>query len=230
MSRTARVVIPEVSLHIVHRGHDGDDTFFEEADYRAYLEALRFYAPRFGCSVHAYCLMTNHVHLLVTPHAPAACAQVMKHLAQRHSRRINGKLERTGTLWEGRFFSALVPTARYALNCYRYIECNPVRPTMVAHPALYRWSSYHANSGAAPEGFLTPHPAYLALGGDPTRQASAYAALCNTPLDAKELDEIRKATRSGHAIGAERRPRGRPKAVTEENGDCHHLDLDFEKW
>ena len=228
MSRTARVVIPDVSLHIVHRGHDRVDCFFDEADYLAYLDALRGYAPRFACSVHAYCLMTNHVHLLVTPHAPDACAQLMKHLAQRHSHRINAKRERTGTLWEGRFYSALVPTETYALNCYRYIEGNPVKPAMVAHPAQYRWSSYHANIGAARDDSLTPHPAYLALGSDAAHQATAYAELSKTPLEAAELDEIRKATRNGYAIGTKRPPRGRPKVVAPENGDCHQFD--FEKW
>ena len=211
MSRTARVVIPEVSLHVVHRGHDGDDCFFDEADYLAYLEALRAYAPRLLCSVHAYCLMTNHVHLLLTPHAPSACAQLMKHLAQRHSRRINARRGRSGTLWEGRFYSALVPTERYALNCYRYIERNPVRPGMVGHPGQYRWSSYAANAGAAVDGLLTPHAAYLALASDAPRQAAAYAELCSAPLDPEALEDIRKATRNGYAVGAERRPRGRQK-------------------
>jgi putative transposase len=229
MARTARVVIAEVSIHVVHRGHDRADCFFEQADYVAYLEALSGYAPRMRCSVHAYCLMTNHVHLLVTPQTATACAQLMKHLAQRHSRRINARHGRTGTLWEGRFFSALVPSESYALNCYRYIERNPVRPGMVAHPAQYRWSSYQTNSGAAADPLLTPHAAYLALGSDRTRQTAAYTELCNTPLEPEAVEDIRKATRNGYAVGAKRPARGRPKSVTQENGDCHHFAFDFEK-
>jgi len=119
--------------------------------------------------------------------AAAACAQLMKHLAQRHSRRINGKRGRSGTLWEGRFFSALVPTESYALNCYRYIERNPVKPAMVEHPGEYRWSSYRANAGGP------------------------RASLCATPLEADVLNDIRKATRGGYVMGAKRRLRGRPK-------------------
>jgi putative transposase len=214
MSRTARLVIPEVSVHIVQRGHDRAACFFDDADYLAYLDALRSYAPRLLCSVHAYCLMTNHVHLLVTPHTPTACAQLMKHLAQRHSRRINGKRGRSGTLWEGRFYSALVASESYALACYRYIELNAVRAGMVEHPRQYRWSSYRANIGAAADALLSPHTAYLTLAADASRRASAYSALCDTSIEQNVVDDIRKATRGGYAVGAKPRSRGRPKMVT----------------
>src|SRR5690554_4997647 len=107
MPRTARLVIPDFALHVIQRGHDRADCFFEEADYVDYLVALGTYAARFQCLVHAYCLMTNHVHLLVTPRENTGCALLMKHLAQRHAKRINAKLGRTGTLWEGRPHSGI---------------------------------------------------------------------------------------------------------------------------
>jgi len=210
MPRTARVVVPEVSLHIVQRGHGRHDCFFEEGDYAAYLGYLREFAMRFGCSVHAYCLMTNHVHLLLTPHVPDACGLAMKYTAQHYSNRINKRLQRSGTLWEGRYYSCLVPVERYALACYRYIELNPVEAAMVKHPADYRWSSYASNVQANNAGFLRPHPAYEALGQDPATRASAYVELFDVPLERSLVDEIRKATRGGYLLGAERKPRGRP--------------------
>jgi len=214
MPRTARSIIPDVAVHIVQRAHDGAACFLDNADHEAYLEALRTYSARFDCAVHAYCLMTNHVHVLLTPRGPTDCSQLMKHLAQRYSKRLKVRTGRTGTLWEGRFFSAVVPTERYALACYRYIELNPVRAGLAAHPAEYRWSSYRANVVARTDDFLVPHVAYLALASDTTRRAAAYETLCNSSLDKAIADEIRKATRGGYAIGAARRPRGRPKMVT----------------
>lgn len=211
MGRAARVVIPELSLHVVHRGHDRRDCFFEESDYRAYLSDLELFAGRFGCSVHAYCLMTNHLHLFMTPHTAEACARVMKNTAQCHVQRINKRLDRTGTLWEGRFYSCPVPTERYALACYRYVERNPVEARMVQHAREYKWSSHGINVGPLNASFVVPHPAYEALATDPGLRAQAYSALCDVPLDPKVVDEFRKATRRGYAVGATRRPRGRPR-------------------
>jgi putative transposase len=214
MPRIARLIVPDVAVHIVQRGHDRADCFFEEADYHAYMDALRIYAAKFACNVHAYCLMTNHVHLLVTPCEASGCAQLMKHVAQRYSKRFNARHGRRGTLWEGRFYSALVPRERYALACYRYIDLNPVRAGMVQHPAQYRWSSYRANAQARPDELVTPHPAYVALAGGGDERAAKYAALCSTSLDQDVLEDIRKATRGGRTMGVPRRPRGRPKMVT----------------
>lgn len=226
MPRTARLVIPEVSLHIVQRGHDRADCFFEDADYLAYLVALGTYAARFGCTVHAYCLMTNHVHLLITPREAAGCALLMKHLAQRHAKRINAKHGRTGTLWEGRPHSGVVATDEYALACYRYIELNPVRAGMVNHPSRYRWSSYAANTRVDLHSFVRAHPAFLAIAAEDECRAQAYQALCNEPLQQETVDEIRRATHSGHRMGKPRKPRGRPKGLAaRENGDCHPLEM-----
>lgn len=229
MPRTARMVIPEVSLHVVQRGHDQQDCFFNESDYVVYLAYLREFAERFGCSVHAYCLMTNHVHLFMTPHSSNACSQVMKFTGQYYVNRINRRLERSGTLWEGRFYSCIVPTERYALTCYRYIELNPVEAAMVKHPARYRWSSYAANVNRGVDDFLSPHAAYETLGIDDQTRATAYAALFDLPLDRKLVDDIRKATRGGYVVGAPRK-RGRPPRSDEsekqglslytQNRDC----------
>jgi putative transposase len=226
MPRVARLVVPDVALHIVQRGHCRAACFFDDGDYVAYLVALGTYASRFRCTVHAYCLMTNHIHLFVTPGDATGCALLMKHLAQRHSKRINARLARTGTLWEGRFYSALVTSSEYALACYRYIEHNPVRAAMVQHAADYHWSSYRANIQPEPRSLIRPHPAYLALGSDEPHRAIAYQGLCETPLQPDVVNEIRRATRSGHRVGTRRNPPGRPKrSRAEENGDCHQLKL-----
>jgi putative transposase len=211
MPRMARMVIPGLSVHIVQRGHDRAECFFEDSDYRAYLGYLGEFASRFGCTVHAFCLMTNHVHLLVTPRAADSCALMMKNVGQRHVQRINSRRERTGTLWEGRFYSCPVGSERYLLACQRYIELNPQRARMVELPSQYAWSSYHQNARGDPRGLLTPHPAYLALAEDPESRGAAYRALCDEPVDSETLDRIRKATRGGFAVGAMRRPRGRPR-------------------
>jgi putative transposase len=210
MARMARLIIPDLSVHIVQRGHDGRDCFFEEADYRSYVELLREFTLKSSCSLHAYCLMTNHVHLFVTPRAPDSCARLMKNVGQRYVQRVNARRERSGTLWEGRFYSCLVPTERYAVACYRYVECNPVKPGMVANPRDYRWSSYPVNVGAASDTLITPHAAYLALAEDEGRRASAYKALCDAPLSQPLLEDLRRATSRGQAAGTPPRRRGRP--------------------
>jgi putative transposase len=175
-----------------------------------YLRHLGELALRFGCSVHAYCLMTNHVHLLLTPHAGDSCALLMKNLGQRYVQSVNRRLERTGTLWEGRFRSCLVSKESYVLACYRYIELNPVRAAMVGDPAQYRWSSHAANAEGRGDSIVSSHAAYDALGTGDTERAAAYRRLFECALPTMVVDEIRKATRVGHAVGARRRSRGRP--------------------
>ena len=153
--------------------------------------------------------MTNHVHLLLTPHAADSCASLMKNLGQRYVQDVNYRLGRNGTLWEGRFKSSMVTTERHVLACYRYIELNPVRAGMVRNPDEYRWSSYAMNAGGETVGWLIPHNAYASLGANSSRCAN-YRALCTEALPEVVLEEIRKATRVGYPVGATRRPRGRP--------------------
>ncbi|MGH8686451.1 MAG: transposase [Burkholderiales bacterium] len=201
MPRTARMVLPGVALHVRHRGHNRDRCFFGDGDYARYLGLLGQLSTEHACEVHAYCLMTNHVHLLVTPQSHDSCAQMMKRLAQFYTQHVNKRQERSGSLWEGRFRSCLVMTERYALACYRYVELNPVAAGMVPHPRDYAWSSYHANAEGRLDSIVRPHPAYPG--------ASAYRGLFEDSLDPSLLDELRKATDGGFAAGAIRRKRGR---------------------
>jgi putative transposase len=209
MPRAARVVLPELALHIVQRGNNRADCFFRDADYAAYLGYLGFCARHFGCSLHAYCLMTNHVHLLLTPHAASACAQFMKALGQSYAQYINKSARRTGSLWEGRFRSCLVDSEEYVFSCYRYVELNPVRAGMVPHPGDYPWSSHVANAQGG-SSILSPHPAYIALSEDDDYRRKIYRDMFGSNLDERLVDEIRRATRSGSPLGDLPRPRGRP--------------------
>jgi putative transposase len=210
MPREARFVMPGIPLHVVQRGINRQSCFFSEADYGTYLHFLGSSATRFGCSVHAYCLMTNHVHLLITPRTPEACGTFMKHLGQCYVQSVNKRLGRSGTLWEGRFRSCLVQSDSYVLACYRYIELNPVRAGMVSSPTQYAWSSYAVNAEGKESWLLKSHPAYESLGQNRGRRAEAYKELCADALPAADLEQIRKATSVGCVIGTPRRQRGRP--------------------
>jgi putative transposase len=202
--------LPDVALHLVQRGVNRQPCFFSDADYPSYLGLLAFYSKKYGCSVHAYCLMTNHVHLLLTPHHRGACARVMKAVNQRYVQRLNASVGRSGTLWEGRFHSSIVSSSRYALTCYRYIELNPVRAGMVSDPCEYPWSSHLSNASALPHPMLSAHVAYESLGDAPEHRGLTYRAMFDVELPPSDIEEIRKATRGGYCVGEARRPRGRP--------------------
>src|SRR5919106_2319490 len=189
MPRAARVVLPDCQLHVAQRGLNRQDCFFSEADYRTYLRYVAEYSQEFGCSVHAYCLMTNHVHLLVTPHTHDACSRMMKMVGQCYVQGVNHRLGRSGTLWEGRFFFSLVTSRRGCLVCYRYIQRHPVRAGKVTGPDDYPWSSHRTNIGGRRDEFVVPHAAFQSVGTD------AYKALCQEELPENALQEIRKATR-----------------------------------
>jgi putative transposase len=151
MPRPARLNLPDIPQHITQRGNNRQVCFHADNDYRLYLELLHEACRAHDCSLHAYVLMTNHAHLLMTPATPEGVSKVMRDLGRDYVRAINRTYRRTGTLWEGRFKSSLVDTNRYCLTCYRYIEFNPVRAGMVSHPADYPWSSYHVNARGKPD-------------------------------------------------------------------------------
>jgi putative transposase len=176
MARVARPVLVDYPMHVVQRGINRNACFFSDSDYLVYLAYLATFAERFNCSVHAYCLMTNHVHLLITPHTPTACALLMKNLGQQYVQKVNHRLQRTGTLWEGRFHSSLATSDTYVLACYRYIELNPVEAGMVRYPGHYRWSSYGANAEGKSDGMVRSHPAYQCLGSVPEQRVAGTGA------------------------------------------------------
>jgi putative transposase len=197
-------VLNNVPLHIIQRGHNRFNCFFTESNYLVYLDLLRLYSKEYGCNVHAYVLMTNHVHLLISPASPTAPAKMMKSLGQRYTQYINRHHQRSGTLWEGRFRSCLVDEARYLLVCHRYIELNPVRACMVAQPCDYRWSSYNVNALGAATSLIVPHPLYEALATTAAERQAAYRALFHDELCTDELQAVRRATNGNFVLGNER--------------------------
>ncbi len=148
--------------------------------------------------------MTNHVHLLLTPAQPESAANLMKHLGQRYVQYINRTYERSGTLWEGRFRSSIIEQQTYLFICQRYIEMNPVRANMVAHPGEYPWSSYQVNGQGKRSGLVTPHALYLNIGQNKTERQAAYRELFRHELKPGEIDKIRKATNGNFALGSEK--------------------------
>ena len=204
MPRRARLMLPAVPLHIIQRGNNRQACFFSHADYCAYLQWLDHYASKHRCQVHAYVLMTNHVHLLLSADTLDGAAALMKALGQRYVQLVNRTYRRSGTLWEGRFRSCLTQDDTYLLACQRYIELNPVRAGMVNHPAEYRWSSYRANAQGESNRLVQPHALYQALGATAPERQSAYRELFRYQLDPGIVDQIRKATNGNYASGNDR--------------------------
>lgn len=200
MSRSLRAVAAGVPLHLVQRGVNRARCFFETSDFIRYLHFLLHASQTERCRVHAYCLMSNHVHLLVTPDDEVACARFMKAVNQRHTQHVNRVHDRTGTLWEGRYRSNVVYSTRYVLACYRYIELNPVRAGIVRHPGDYPWSSYGANAEGVDNPLVHAHGSYAALGRSATARRAAYRALVAQALSAPLIDNIRSAVGSGRAL------------------------------
>jgi putative transposase len=203
MPRQPRLILPEVAAHIVQRGNNRGACFRHRSDYLVYLLHLRELANKLGCAVHAYCLMTNHVHLLMTPSTAQACTDLMRDLGQRYVQYFNRRYERTGTLWEGRFRSCIAQSAAYVLACYRYIELNPVRAGMVREPQDYEWSSHAVNVGLREDPFITPHAEFLALSNDACRPFAAYAGCFAEHLAPSLINAIRNATNGGYPLASE---------------------------
>lgn len=244
MPRRPRIHIAGQPLHIVQRGHNRQPCFFSDDDYHSYLHWLELALVKHGCSLHAYVLMTNHVHLLITPTLPSAVPELLIALGRRYVQYINKIYRRTGTLWDSRYKSSLIQTDRYFLLCQRYIELNPVRAGMVADPAQYRWSSYRANGLGQADRRLTPHDVYSQLAPDAAERLVRYRALFRSELDAEAIADIRLALNQNQPLGDSRfyseieaatgirrqpRARGRPQKGASSAGvlagDQKELDI-----
>ena len=204
MPRRPRIIVPDIPLHIIQRGNNRQACFYSEEDYLFYLESLEEYVKGTGCLIHSYVLMTNHVHLLLTPSRKDSAGALMKLLGQRYVQYINRTYKRSGTLWEGRFRSCVIQEDIYLFACQRYIEMNPVRAGMVDHPGEYRWSSYQSNGQGRESNLISFHPLYLSLGKTETERQLAYQELFRSELESGEIDRIRKATNGNFALGNSR--------------------------
>lgn len=201
MPRVARLDVPGVPMHITHRGVNRAAVFIDDADRRTYLALISASFQRQRVQLHAYVLMGNHVHLLVSASVAGAVSRAMRNATQCYVQGFNRRHGRTGTLWEGRFKSCLVDSERYVLTVIRYIELNPVRALMVAEPWDFAWSSVHFHLGLRGESRLTTHPTLLALGSDPEKRAALYRRWLMDPISEEELTSIRRHTLQQRALG-----------------------------
>jgi putative transposase len=204
MPRRPRIIIPGTPLHIIQRGNNRQACFFTDEDYLFYLDWLKEYSKKSKCAVHAYVLMENHVHLLITPKRAWSAGNLMKRLGQRYVQYVNRTYKRSGTLWEGRFRSCIIQQETYLFTCQKYIEMNPVRTGTVQDPSEYRWSSYGSNAEGEKSNLIKPHPLYKELGQSKKERQEAYQELFRHELDTVEIDKIRKATNGGFALGDNR--------------------------
>jgi REP-associated tyrosine transposase len=201
MARLPRFVIPGQPQHVIQRGNNRDNIFLAEEDYRFYLAKLAQACRKFQCAIHAYVLMTNHVHLLITPATENGISKVMQSLGRNYVQYFNYRYQRTGTLWEGRYKATLLDSERYLLACSLYIELNPVRASMVRIPDEYLWSSYHGNALGKDDLLLKKHLVFQALGQNPLERCKNYKALFEHHLSDKIVDEIREATNKSWVLG-----------------------------
>lgn len=238
MPRKLRFNLVGVPQHIVQRGNNRQAAFFAHEDYLFYLDCLKEAAAKFGGEVHAYVLMTDHVHLLVTPQDPEGASRLMQSVGRRYAQYVNYTYRRTGTLWDGRYRASLIESERYLLICCRYIELNPVRARMVEAPADYRWSSYRHHALGHADPVITDQAQYLALGATEAARRQAYQELCRNQLEPGELKRIREALNLGLVLGDDRfreqieqalnrsvrvARRGRPtKRMDHEQGTIRH--------
>ena len=200
MARLHRSCPPGYTQHVIQRGNNRAPCFGDDADRYQYIEWLAEYAQEFAVAVHAWVLMTNHVHLLATPSTEGGLSRLLQFLGRRYVRYFNRTWQRTGTLWEGRFKSCVVQGVHYALRCHVYIEMNPVRAGMVSRPGEYQHSSYRCHAAGGSHVLWTPHPEYLALGADQAQRLETYQRLLSA-RSAADAQQIRDATHKGLALG-----------------------------
>lgn len=188
--------MPEVPLHVMQRGHHRQCCFVSDADYLKYLDLLKENTSITGCQLHAYVLMSNHVHLLLTVADAGLLGKLMKAVGQEYAQYFNYRFKLSGAMWEGRYKACHVTTETYFMECQRYIELNPVRAGIAAVPGSYRWSSYRCNAEGMDEAMITPHILYQRLGATPLERLQAYRRLFDEPLAEIRLDRIRSAINS----------------------------------
>jgi len=191
MARKPRIIIEGWPLHVVQRGHDKQPVFFCDDDYWKYINDLHKAKSENSVAIHAYVLMTNHVHMLITPETKKSVSSLFQNLGRRYARYVNDRYRRRGALWESRYKSCLIDQDSYLLGCSRYIEMNPVRANMVNHPAAYRWSSYQHNACGKLNDLIEEHPTYLGLGSDADKRRQAYQKMFTSPNQNREIEQLR---------------------------------------
>jgi putative transposase len=201
MARLPRLTVAGYPHHIIQRGNNRQDIFTSASDRRLFLNLLSDNAAQFKVAIHAYVLMGNHVHLLATPETADGIPRMMQALGRRYVRLYNDSHGRTGTLWEGRYKSTLIQTERYLLACMAYIDLNPVRAGLVAHPSEYAWSSHLHYAGDKSDPVVTPHPLIWGLGNTPFAREAAYREWVLRGLTTQQLQDLTQSVLKGWALG-----------------------------
>ncbi|MEI6760769.1 MAG: transposase [Betaproteobacteria bacterium] len=201
MARLPRLTLPGYPHHVIQRGNNRQAIFTKTDDYQRLLDLLDDNARQFEVAIHAYVLMSNHFHLLLTPHTADGLPQMMQAVGRRYVRYFNDAQQRSGTLWEGRYRSTLIQTERYLLACMAYIDLNPVRAGLVVQAADYPWSSHSHYIGRRTDKLLSPHPLVWELGNTPFAREVAYAEMVQAGINPVQQLALTKATLSGWALG-----------------------------
>ena len=230
MARLPRYFIEGQPQHIIQRGNNRELIFLHNADYQFYLDCLNNAIKKHKLRVHSYVLMSNHVHLLVSPETKTSISKTLQSVGRRYVQYFNDTYKRTGTLWEGRYKATVIDSEQYLLTCMRYIELNPVRAGMVDKPGEYPWSSYAANAQGENNKLIISHEVYKQIGINEAERQSAYRQLFHATIDKSDLEALREATNKGWVLGSdcfrkeierlsgrrcEAKPRGRPKKVND---------------
>lgn len=202
MARQPRLAVAGHPYHVIHRGHDRQPIVRDDADRKTFLALLDTHARACQVAVHAYVLMDNHVHLLITPETDDALPRFMQALGRSYVRYFNQRHGRSGTLWEGRYRSNLIESERYLLACMVYIDLNPVRAGMVGQPADYKWSSHRHCIGQGSDKLVTTHALFWGLGNTPFAREAAYAELVQAGLVQSDKEQLTQSALSGWALGS----------------------------
>ncbi|MYN16890.1 transposase [Rugamonas sp. FT107W] len=203
MARLPRLIVPGQPHHVIQTGNNNQPIFRETEDYQAFLGWLRTAAKNYKVAVHAYVLMPDHLHLLVTPADADGLGQMMQWIGRYYVPYFNQKYGRSGTLWNGRYKTSLIDAEQYFMSCSRYIEFNPVRNGMVGRAEDYPWSSYPHHAGLRSDGLIVDHPKFWELGNTPFQREAAYIALAEPALSEEEITLISKALLKGWPLGTE---------------------------
>lgn len=204
MPRKPRYFLPGIPVHAVQRGNNREAVFFEDEDYFEYLKILKKSADEQKCEVHAYVLMTNHIHLLLTPTGTDSVSGLFQAIGRHYVPYINKKYQRSGGLWEGRFKASMIDSSQYLLTCMRYIELNPLRAGMVCKPEQYRWSSYHFNALGISNPIITPHDEYTGLVKAVEERLALYREMVEHGNVANDVQDIRKTLQTGTPLGSDK--------------------------
>ena len=204
MARLPRLIIPFQPHYVIARGNNGQPIFHESADYVAFLEWLRMAAKNFKVAVHAYVLLPDCVHCLVSPADATGLGHMMQWLGRHYVPYFNRKYQRSGTLWQGRYKASVVDVEHYLMQCSRYIESSPVRANLAPTALDYPWSSHAHHGGMRQDPLVTDHALYWSLGNTPFEREAVYGALVRQALAGDEIERIEQAVLKGWPLGSER--------------------------